>query len=554
MFEQMKRAALLLVGAALFAPLAWGQVPTLSQSAVGMVTVASEYFGQGESRDVVMTGRNPSVVLTVGSSTADEATTDDGNTATVTFTFTGATLGAAVGSGSLKAVRTSGGNCATDITGTAVDTTVSRTAGGAAGDGFVTFDIEVGDDGLNGGGTCDDKLVFTVPNLRATPVDLDPAGPAPGMPNVAMGAAVTASIEQGRTSGDALPNAIRGTGTRPANSINPMADGRILALAPAIAPTLSAGVPSVVAPFPLTSRVNLVAGNEFKAESTDTAKQSLLVGSLGVTIKHDGTGAPRQLTQDEAVASFSVGDADDSGTLSDNAGLGGTIKITVSASGSRGFEDGDMVYYGANTSVKPFTAEASGAMSYSVQINKINPTEMIRFVPNGTSALRPMTLTASLALDFTDTKAASGAVDGVTSSASISYAGIATKAYAYGVVRAGAMERSFVRVGCKTNLRGCLIFADCTDQAGNGYFGELRGMLRNATAVYTSEDIANSFSPADGWQTGRGSCELLSNGALEVQHMVRSGEGQVNNSIVIGSGTVGISGTSTASQIGILGK
>ena len=563
MFEQMKRAALLLVGAALFAPLTWGAA-TLTQDNAGIITVASEYFGKNGARDVVVSGRTPTITLTVGDDTLDAGgmadpqlvTVDEGNTATVKFTFIGATLGAAVGSGALKAERTGTADGSVDCTVGDIDTTVSRTEGGASGDSSVSFEITVGDDELRGGGNCVDKLVFTVPNLTAEPINFGTAA------SPIMGAAVTAGIDQGRTSGDPLPNEILGTGTTPPKSVHPMNDGQVLLLMPAITAVISGGTNATVSIRTAEERRQLIGGTyAFKANTTDrTGTNALLVGNLTVAI--DGT--PQQLRNNESVES-----SDDD--LASNAGLGGWLKITVSTDGSRGFAEGDKVYYGPNGSAKEFTAdEAGGTMSYRVPIGLVSSPMMVRFVPNGTTELRPMTLIASLALEFTDPLNLSAAVGGRNGSsvASISFSGIATKAYAYGVVRSGGTDMTLLRVGCLGGgWPACAVFADCKDQAGNGYFGELALIPDGNTKVYTSDAIAASFAGGRGWERGRGTCNLLSNGALEVQHMVRSSGVQTNHSVVIGSGTRGVyryaSATSTDATIsdpisqpgiGILGK
>ena len=91
-------------------------------------------------------------------------------------------------------------------------------------------------------------------------------------------------------------------------------------------------------------------------------------------------------------------------------------------------------------------------------------------------------------------------------------------------------DGSFVRIGC-TSPSGCKVFLDCTDQAGMSHFGELDPIGGNGTAVASSDEFAEALG--GGWATGRGSCSLVSNAGLEVQHMVRAGHTLVNSSVVV---------------------
>ena len=169
------------------------------------------------------------------------------------------------------------------------------------------------------------------------------------------------------------------------------------------------------------------------------------------------------------------------------------------------------------------------------------PSMEVLYVPGGVADLTPGGFGASLALAFNDTENDSGAVGGANGSSQgrLRYDGVSTQAYAYGVVRSeanGAMERSFLRVGClgaPTATGVCNIFLSCYGQDGTPYFGQTTVSVRNnATEVFDSNEIATALG--GGWESGRGRCDLLTDGtALQVQHMIRSGGIQVNNSVVV---------------------
>ena len=83
---------------------------------------------------------------------------------------------------------------------------------------------------------------------------------------------------------------------------------------------------------------------------------------------------------------------------------------------------------------------------------------------------------------------------------------------------------------CEASAK-CVIFADCTDQAGMSYFGGPVEVGAGETGVVSSDMIAAAIG--GGWDSGRGRCDMVSNGDLSVQHMVRSGHTLVNNSVVV---------------------
>ena len=575
MIEQMRRAAVLLVGLALLAPLAWGQAtgPTLTQKVDDSLVIASEYFGSESGREVAVMGRAPKVILDVGS----DSGIDEGNTATVTFTLTGATFGAAVGGGNLRVQRyvaVTGATTSTyngDLTFNN-NARAERVAGGAAGASSVSFMLTVGSDELIGRTSAmtalgsdattaenfpDDKtgylgmvgamdsgetgaslreadfITFNLPNLTVTPAPF-------GAMQERSGVMVTASIEQGTTTGDPFPSVINGSGTgvmgQPgymADGLNPMVDGLVLETMPAIMATLADGTDATASLMDRSMLSATGGANPLRAtgvQPTADAQQSLLVGTLSLAFAAD----PQQLSNNAAAADTSE---DPPTSLASNAGLAGNVVISVAGT-SGAFRTGDKVYYGPNGSTREFTMGANGVATYSVSLSDALSGQMIRYVPNGTDPLRPATLTATLALNFTDPDNASGAVPMQKADAAISYGGIALKAYAYGVVSESGAGRSSVRVTCAGGVTppatGCTVFWDCTDQEGASYFSNPTTVGLNQTVPFQSATIAEAF-PGGGWERGRGSCDLWSDGDLEVQHMNRTGSIQVNNSVVIGA-------------------
>ena len=225
-----------------------------------------------------------------------------------------------------------------------------------------------------------------------------------------------------------------------------------------------------------------------------------------------------------------------------HSSLSGTLDITV---GGR-MQENDAVILGANQTQadsKAFRMGENGVATLGLVLENI-PSMDIIYVPGGVATLRPAVFKATAEVNFNDARNAGGPVRTATGAIAeaegrLSYQGVNPAAYAYGVVRSaanGGMERSFLRVTCADTPAGCSVFLDCNGQDGTGYFGQIttdsEPLANNATEVFTSDEIAAAL-PGGGWESGRGQCDLLSNGNLQVQHMIRSGGIQVNNSVVI---------------------
>ena len=266
---------------------------------------------------------------------------------------------------------------------------------------------------------------------------------------------------------------------------------------------------------------NRMVFKDSNAQYTDAATKAttkaLRVGTLTVSINAmSGTDIIYTLDPSDPAVE---GTGDDAEIDRD---LAGNVDVVVKGA----FKTGDMVVYGAaNTEAKV----ADGMAAVSIPITAMGGSTDFIYVPGGIDALRPGYITAMASLNFSRSGNASGKP--ATSMAKISYDGVDVQAYAHGVVRGGGTDSSYVRVRC-ANATDCTVFADCHDQAGMNYFEEAGTIGAGATSVVSSDMIAAALG--GGWESGRGACDLLSNGSLEVQHMVRSGHTLVNNSAVVG--------------------
>ena len=532
MIEQKMRSALLLFAGLALASGAWGQTTTITQTKGGNINVASEFFGSPEGREVNLilpdvsdfasaATSQPYIVLTIAQ-VGGAGVVGSGNTTMITYTLYGATFAASASGTDLRYFE----GAALDTDG---DIVVRLADGGNRGDRMVTYEVETKAEINPGAGAR--ALYFFPPDLQVAPVALNPQDPAS-----AMGAMVVASIDSsGATvASNPFPRNVLGTGTdrsTGASVVNRLADGEILRLMPALSASLGTpGAASFVANVDIENRKALADGVAVTMAGQDRPSFGLKVGELSISLTPEAN-APRVLR--------TLNVTNDGGDL--DSALSGTADVTVSGP----FQQGDMVILGEDrTSDDSKTFEmAADRMSAMVSVPIDAMTSMnVVYVPGGVMDLQPGMFRASLALDFNDQRAASGVVrpTATTSGASsgtVQYAGITTKAYAYGVVRGGGLESSFIRVTCLNPpaiaMGMCSVFLNCMGQDATPYFGELSRVAVNGTEVFDSNEVARALN--GGWSTGRGRCDLMSNGDLEVQHMVRTGSVQVNNSVVIGA-------------------
>ena len=543
MIEQAMRSALLLTAGILLSAGALGQSVTLVQNNTPTMNVASEYFGSAEGQLVTLvadpsaTGRHVGIELRILGASGSSALAER-NKADVTFTLEGASFGSPVTSNNLKYYVSGVENGA-----------ISRAikSGGSRGDRTVTFDLTV-ETAIADVEASDPRKIlwFLPPPLQVTPVVLNPNA----LPTAQVrGVTIKASITPTRSVANPFPAGITPDSgyTDPVSGLpslgdSPIAgqsdDSIVIRLTPALTASLgpAGSTANNRAVVDIGDRKVISEGVEVTMAGAAARKvQGLRVGTLSIVLA-SGAAIPRTLrTAELAVVSGNL-----------DTSLGGTADVVVSGP----FQAGDSVVLGVNQGAegaKQFRVDQSGdRATLSVPIEGLAATPVI-YVPGGTADLTPSRFNAALSLDFNLNGAADGPVG--TSLGELNYQNIAVKAYAYGISRAGDAEiTSFLRTTCASvtpPATVCSVFINCAGEDGARYFGELtaNAPLRNgATGVYTSGDIASALG--GGWSAGGGRCDLLSNGDLEVQHMIRtSGNALHNDSIVIGrtqSDNVGI--------------
>ena len=534
MTRHVRRASALILAGALFSAGAWGQSTMLQQS-VGMdanmmstkIAVASEYFGAADGRELgrdAKGGMEPMVVLTVMDNEAVQGTGSIGvdNIARITYTVTGGTFAETVSSSSLTA--STAGDIQTEI----VD-------GGAAGDASVTIEVETLET-LN----VNDTLTFAVPMLQATGAVLS-SDPATGKPT-AVGVKVVASIAVRRSTSNPFPSAITGSGTMPAGAIT-VADSQVY---DTMMPALMLGWTNTgsTAEVDVKDRKVIISLGAMTRDPTaldpSMAAAGLRIGTINISA---GTPVPMDLGGKDAAVMTMEGDpatARDAMDYELGDGLSGDADVTVSGP----FQSGDMVYIGKNAMT---IGNGSAMGSVDIEMLLQSAGMDVIYVPGGMDDLKPSTFMGSAMLDFDAADNSSSVATAVPATGMLAYRGFSNQGYAYGVVRGGGIEQSRVRIGC-TSAMGCNVFVDCTDHDGMPYFGELASIGGFATSVVGSDDIAAALG--GGWSSGRGSCSLVSNAGLEVQHMVRSGDALINNSVVINKPIAGAAPAAAATAAG----
>lgn len=554
MTRHVRRASALILASALFAAGAWGQSTVLRQWATS-IDVASEYFGTTDGREL---GRDvkgettaPMVILTVH----DDAAAGDGggtigigNIARITYTLKGATFAETVSASNLTGAQLGSAELATEIV-----------EGGSVGDSSVTIEVEVetavitGDTQPDNNRMVDEndtdipKLMFEVPMLQATGAvlasDMNTGAPT------AVGVAITTSIANRRSRSNPFPGVIQGAdadGT-PTAADNPALTAQGAKVDPigvAQSQVYNTALPGLAfaweTPFSNMEEVDVMSrkviialgsmARDPSVKDPNTPAPALRIGAINVAAptsipKDLGGEDPAVVTSDTANGTTTQRDPSD---YEVGDGLNGDAVVTVAGP----FQSGDKVYLGA----KAMSIDGGVAMG-SVDIETLlQSTGMsVIYVPGGVDDLKPSTFVGTAKLDFDDDENSASANAGPlltrgTSSGTLGYKGFTDQGYAYGIVKGGGTDQSFVRVTCEAPAP-CVIFADCTDQAGMSYFGGPVSVGAGETGVVSSDDIAAALG--GGWDSGRGRCDMVSNGGLSIQHMVRAGHVLVNNSVVV---------------------
>ena len=268
----------------------------------------------------------------------------------------------------------------------------------------------------------------------------------------------------------------------------------------------------------LAERTKIASGGvaDPSAANPRNATMGVLVGRLSIRASTGAGSTIRKL--------------DGSGFVSPSEGvispdLGGQVMLSVSGP----FQEGDKVVFGSGSSARQIRS-ADGVASTAVDLEP-GMTSIV-YVPGGAAILKPSTFVAMAKYAFNNLNN-NNALPIRPSTGTIGYAGIEVEGYAYGVVRGGGVESSIVRVTCEAPSGMCQVFGDCTDQDGMSYFGGPVPVPAGATAVWNSDAIAGVLLDG-GWDSGRGRCDIFSTAPLAVQHMVRTGHGLINNSVVVG--------------------
>ena len=486
MFEQMKRAAALLAVGAAFSCGAWGQ--TLEQSVEMERTIAAEFFGVPAGRTVAERKSNPPTKVVISVSGADISA---GNEADLTFSFTGATF---VDRVSLSRFAGSDGS----------NVSLSPVEGGQAGDSWVTVRAAVAGGALAVGET----IAFTVPDLQVAPVAIDDSG--------TQGAAVDVSIEVVRRTSSPFPDVV-GDSANPGEDAGPV---RVYRLRSAVSVPLR--------DTSMAARTGLVELMDRKVLTNRADKDNptgiLTIGLIGLAILNNGV--VRALREDDSGADDLVDKGDFPG------------KVVVTVTGNLQTDDRVILTLTEVQRGEAFTRNEDGSYSGEITLDDLESSDAggshhIDYFPGGVDDLLPGTFHVTAAVRYDDELNASGPVEGRSSSATVDYIGVNVAAYAHGIVKAGGVARTYLRVAC-VDTKACTLFARCSDQAGDSYVGSLGEVAAGSLEVYDSDEIGEALG--GGWDTGRGRCDLLSDGVLEVQNMLNQGRATVNNSVVLSSG------------------
>ena len=541
MIRHAGRATALLAATALFASGAWAQTAThMPQTVADPYLVAEELLGSSEGTVIKLgsaggtstanapKAARPVVRLTVPAGTS----VVEGNTAEATFALTGAVFGQNVGASALD-LRGSNGTDSADGLLTEV------VAGGSIGDGTITFRMQA-----TGNIAAENIISFWVPDLRVTPATIGSMANSAGTGMVpVMGVGIKATVVE--------KSAVKGTtaGAGPflpvvgaedvseapmRAAVNNYMNRQVVSLADVINITLGPSANNR-AEVDLADRTKFATANDqHTPPGSQVPVAALRVGALQLTVS--GGTAPTAddtlptnivWTLDPArpAVDFNNTMATDDDQL-DNA-FAGNVDVMVKGA----FNAADKVVYGS-----PHKAAkvAGGMAAVSVPITLLGGTTPFIYVPGGVDPLRPGTITAVAMLNFSAAGNATGKP--VTSMGTIAYQGVETHAYVHGVVRPGGIEQSIVRVRCPGAVP-CTVFASCYDQDGENYFGEAPAIPAGETAAVDSDAIGLALN--GGWDKGRAACDLMSNADLEVQHMVRTAHGLINNSVVVGRDLAG---------------
>jgi|GEM_PF-5835137 len=474
MFRRIRRFALAMIASSAF--LATGAWADLSQETI-LANFADSLFGPGSDAIVI----DPNGDAAVGILT--DATIGSGNVADLTIVISNGQFSGIV---PLSSISVTGGVVA-----------FTKTAGGNPGDSSVTFSMDVQNPLVAG-----DAIIFEVPSL--TNVDLSGEESA---------VVAVSSIVPTTTAPDPFPNDID---TNDCTNLNDCVVA--VSSSPYSDFDLGSGDTGTV---DITMRAEIDAGGTF----IDVDGPGPLVGREGLLIgEHDlDLKALPPLQRDGDPFSITTG-GDGVGT------------VTLVANGD--FRDGDIVFIDLNSDFavgtgESFTIAGSTATSAALPIATAEGAGILNvyYVPNEVDDLSPEVFGLSATINYALATNQSDTATPPSPPGIIEYDGIFVEGYAYGVVKAGGTDVSFVRVTVESSTPGSIFFS-CTDDAGNSYFGDFGTLPGNTTEAYSSDEIGELLGGVT--FTGRAACNILSDQQVAVQHKIRSSDILTDNSVVIG--------------------
>jgi hypothetical protein len=467
----------------LFATGAWAQA-TLTQS-TDTAFEASQLFGTG-STSIVLSPAASALDAAIVSVLVGDDDIGDGNVALMTFNVSNGDFAAIV---PLSSISVTGGG----LEGVAAFTKVG---GGGAGDSSVTFRVEIVDTVSAGEG-----FVWAVPALTNVNLAGDPGEQVVD---------VVSTIEPTTTAPLPFPDTID------INACTDQSDCTIMVSA-------SAYDNFTLDPFGDTGFVDIDDRAVIESGGTpiDTGVP-LAPAVMGIQL---GT-----IFIDAEIVAPLQRDGDD---FSNAVGGDGVGSIVLTALGN--FRFGDIVFIDLddNDTIGPLESftMTGGVATYtfpSIAL-ALGEASSIYYVPNGVDDLQPETIAITASTSYALATNASDVAEG--SAGFIQFDGIARNAYAYGVVKAGGVDKSFVRVTSESPS-GSQLFFSCTDDAGVGSFGDAGFLPGSTTRAYSSDQIGVILGGVV--FTGRGACDIFSDTKISVQHKIRSSDILTDNSVVIG--------------------
>jgi hypothetical protein len=474
MIKRFRRSAVAMIASSAF--LANGAWAALDQS-TSNADFADSLFGPGS--EAIVIDPNGDAVVTV----TTDAVVGNGNVADLTIDISGGEFSGIV---PLSSISVSAGVVA-----------FTKTDGGNPGDTTVTFEMDVVVS-LPIGTTID----FEVPSL--TNVDLS----SPTSAVVAVSAIVPTT-----TAPDPFPNTID------TNDCTLPADCTIaVSSSPYTAFDLGSGDTGQVQ---IDDRPVIDIGGTTIDTTPGVAggsREGLLIG------EHD-------LDLDIAPPLQRDGDPFSLATGGDGVG-----SVTLVATGN--FRAGDIVFIDVNGNTDVDTGESfviSGGTATSLPIPADTAEGLgvldVYYVPNEVDDLSPEVFGLTATINYVLATNQADAATPPTPPGEIEYDNINFEGYAYGVVRAGGTDRSFVRVTNETSGPASIFFS-CTDDAGNSSFGDFGVLGGNETEAYDSDEIGTLLGGVV--FSGRGACDILSDENISTQHKIRSSDILTDNSVVIG--------------------